>query len=81
MSTHNIVLWRNKQNCPLIIIKYPSGSGCSKVTTLLDNVSLKFLKLISQIYCYFLLKNVRISYFPTKNNGECRPHVLNELTC
>ena len=24
MSTHNMFLWRNKQNCLLIITKYPS---------------------------------------------------------
>ena len=23
ISTHNIFLWRKKQNCPLIITKYP----------------------------------------------------------
>ena len=34
----------------------PSGSGCSKLTTSLINVSLKFQTLISQIRQYFLLK-------------------------
>ena len=33
-----------------------SGSGCSKLTTSLVNVSLKFQMLISQIHLYFLLK-------------------------
>ena len=33
-----------------------SGASCSKLTTLLVNVSLKFLSLILQIHCNFLLK-------------------------
>ena len=33
-----------------------SGPGCSKLTTLLVNVSLKFQMLISEICQYFLLK-------------------------
>ena len=33
-----------------------SGTSCSKLTTSLVNVSLKFQKLILQIHCYFLLK-------------------------
>ena len=32
------------------------GSGCSKLTTLLVNISLKFQTLISNIHQYFLLK-------------------------
>ena len=32
------------------------GPSCSKLTTLLVNVSLKFHSLILQIHCYFLLK-------------------------
>ena len=32
------------------------GPGCSKLTTLLVNVSLKFQMLLSQIFQYFLLK-------------------------
>ena len=35
---------------------YYSGSGCSKLTTSLVNVSLNFQKLISQICQYILLK-------------------------
>ena len=35
-----------------------SGPDCLKLTTSLINVSLKFQTLISQIYQYFLLKNV-----------------------
>ena len=34
-----------------------SGPGCSKLTTSLVNVSLKFQMLISEICQYFLLKN------------------------
>ena len=33
-----------------------TGPGCSKLTTLLVNVSLKFQTLISEIRHYFLLK-------------------------
>ena len=33
-----------------------SGPSCSKLMTLLVNISLNFQKLISQIYQYFLLK-------------------------
>ena len=33
-----------------------SGPGCSKLTTLLGNVSLKFQTLLSDIHQYFLLK-------------------------
>ena len=36
-----------------------SGSDCSKLTTSLVNVSLKFKTLMSQICQYFLLKNLR----------------------
>ena len=36
-----------------------SGPGCSKLTTSLVNVSLKFQTLISNICQYFLLQNVR----------------------
>ena len=36
--------------------KYRSGPSCSKLTTSLVNVSLKFQTLILQIHCYFLLK-------------------------
>ena len=32
------------------------GPSCSKLTTSLTNVSLKFQTLILQIHCYFLLK-------------------------
>ena len=36
-----------------------TGPGCSKLTTLLVNVSLKFQTLISNIHQYFCWKNVR----------------------
>ena len=57
--------------------KASSGPSCSKLTTSLVNVSLKFQTLILQIHCYFLLKkNVRIlctakdsHIFSTKNNS------------
>ena len=49
-----------------------SGKGCSKLMTLLVNVSLKFQMFISQICQYFFLKkNVRLqklfSFFSRKN--------------
>ena len=53
-----------------------TGAGCSKLTTSLVNVSLKFKTLILQILCYFLLekcenllKDSHILFFPTKNNS------------
>ena len=42
-----------------------SGPGCSKLTTSLVNVSLKFQTLISEIRQYFLLK--KLLSFVTKN--------------
>ena len=46
-----------------------SGSGCSKLTRSLVNVSLKFQMLISQICQHFLLKKYEklLSFFSTKN--------------
>ena len=38
------------------------GPGCSKLTTSLVNVSLKFQMLISQIHQYFLLKKMREAF-------------------
>ena len=62
--------------------KYYPGPSCSKLTTSLVNVSLKFQTLILQIHSYFLLKkcenplHVRIlctakdsHIFSTKNNS------------
>ena len=40
--------------CPLSLNS--TGPSCSKLTTSLVNVSLKFQTLILQIHCYFLLK-------------------------
>ena len=44
------------------------GPGCSKLTTSLVNVSLKFQMLISQIHQYFLLKKCEklLSFFQQK---------------
>ena len=44
------------QHASVIIEDYQPGPGCSKLTTSLVNVSLKFQMLISQIFQYFLLK-------------------------
>ena len=53
-----------------------SGAGCSKLTTSLVNVSLKFKTLILQITVIFCWKNVKIfcsvkesHIFPTKNKS------------
>ena len=56
--THNLYgdfLHRN-QAALITRPQCPSGAGCSKLTTSLVNVSLKFQMLISQIHQYFLLK-------------------------
>ena len=48
------------------------GPSCSKLTTSLVNVSLKFQTLILQIHCYFLLKKCTAKdshIFSTKNNS------------
>ena len=51
------------------------GPSCSKLTTSLVNVSLKFQTLILQIdlHCYFLLKICEmqriLTFFSTKNNS------------
>ena len=57
----------------LLTLKCQSGPHCSKLTTSLVNVSLKFQKLISQIHQYFLLKKCEkllqcksFSYFVNK---------------
>ena len=42
--------------CFLFLSSFTSGPGCSKLTTSLVNVSLKFKMLISEICQYFLLK-------------------------
>ena len=53
-----------------------TGPSCSKLTTSLVNVSLKFQTLILQIHCYFLLKKCEnplhckgVSHFSTKINS------------
>ena len=51
------------------------GPGCSKLTTSLVNVSLKFQTLISQICQYFLLKKCT-----TKNIGVFGYKVVKHLT-
>ena len=55
---------------------YKSGPSCSKLTTSLVNVSLKFQTLILQIHCNFLLKKCEnplhckgFSHFFNKNNS------------
>ena len=40
----------------IVFSLYSTGQGCSKLTTSLVNVSLKFQTLITEVYQYFLLK-------------------------
>ena len=49
-------------------MNYLAGPGCSKLTTSLVNVSLKFQTLISEICQYFLLKKCEklLSFFQQK---------------
>ena len=63
------------------------GPGCSKLTTLLVNVSLKFQTLISQICHYFLLKKIEKLWqcktsltFSTKNFSVLGNKVVKHLT-
>ena len=60
----------------ILLSECKPGPSCSKLTMSLVNDSLKFQMAISQIHCYFLLKNVRIlciakdsHIFSTKNNN------------
>ena len=51
------VVWKIIPKLSLLLLLIRSaGPGCSKLTTLLVNVSLKFQTLISEICQYFLLK-------------------------
>ena len=43
---------------PNMTLAVDPGPSCSKLTTSLVNVSLKFQTLILQIHCYFLLKKM-----------------------
>ena len=40
------------------VISFPPGPSCSKLTTSLVNVSLKFQTLILQIHCYFFVEKI-----------------------
>ena len=64
-----------------------SGPNCSKLTTSLVNVMLKFQMLVSEICQYFLLKNVRSFcsakaslIFSTKNISVFHYKVVKHLT-
>ena len=69
---------------------FMSGSSCSKLTTLLVNVSLKFIRLITEICQYFLLKKCekllqcKSFYHFFNNKYQClwllSRETLNELT-
>ena len=67
--------------------RYKSGPGCSKLTTSLVNVSLKFQMLIFQICQYFLLKKCEkllqcksFSHFSTQNISVFGYKVIKQLT-
>ena len=53
------------------------GANCSKLTTLLVNVSLKFKTSILQKRCYFCWKNVRI--FCSAKNSYIFPTIKNSV--
>ena len=64
-----------------------SGPGCSKLTTSLVNVSLKFQTLISEICQYFLLKKCEkllqcnsFSHFFNKNISVFGYRIIKHLT-
>ena len=64
-----------------------SGLGCSKLTTSLVNISIKFQTLISEICQYFLLKECEkllqcksFSHFFNKNIGAFGYKVVKHLT-
>ena len=65
---NSIVGLSEPKTSQFLAIFYTSGPGCSKLTTSLVNVSLKFQKLISQIHQYFLLKKKQkhLSFFQQK---------------
>ena len=82
--------WINDATCLTHNAFETSGSGCSKLTTLLVNISLKFQTLISEICQYFLLKKCEkllhcksFSHFFNKKY-QCiwlkSPKTLNKLT-
>ena len=64
-----------------------SGPACSKLTTLLVNISLKFQSLMSEISHYFLLKKCEkllqcksFSHFLNKNISVFGSKVVKHLT-
>ena len=52
----NIVLKKTGKSYKIYQIFFISGSGCSKLTTSLVNVSFKFQTLISKIHPYFFIE-------------------------
>ena len=63
------------ESLPVHVKYYRAGPGCSKLTTSLVNISLKFQTVISQKRQYFLLK-----IFSTKNCSVFGYKVVNHLT-
>ena len=69
------------------MVNFTTGPGCSKLTTSLVNVSLKFQMLIAEIGQHFLLKKVRSFCnakasltFSTKSISEFGYKVVKHLT-
>ena len=56
------------------IVKYKSGPGCSKLTTSLVNILLKFQMLISEIHQNFLLNNCEEKLLQCKSFS----HIFNQ---
>ena len=75
------IIWQNQQSgmCKDSDRPWP---GCSKLTTLLVNISLKFQMLKTEICQYFLLKKCeKLSLmFSTKNISAFGYKVINHLT-
>ena len=68
-TLHSYFVLRKKNKTSIsICVMYSPGPSCSKLTTSLVNVSLKFQTLILQIHCYFLLKKCE-NPLQSKNNS------------
>ena len=78
---------KNNEKIFKTVVCCSPGPGCSKLTTSLVNVSLKFQTLISKICQYFLLKKCEkllhcksFSHFSTKNISVFGYEVVIHLT-
>ena len=86
-STENDSLMGENLFLIILLLREQSGPSCSKLTTSLVNVSLKFQMLISNIHQYFLLKKCEkllqcksFSHFFNKNISVFGYKVVKHLT-